>query len=394
MASHEFIGFYKICMRLLQCLILKKPNIIQIYPYMLTLQLEKSISGCCRLNFSRMSNFFCSSAVGRPIAFCLWSYIIFSTVCLVSPSRSLRFEFSGWILCSLIFGSPSHGHSHHSMSPSFWRVRTSRLPSSTVQKESSTMIALVRGASTIGSDWPRREIFRCFFFIVTFRSRPRVLSGRGTLTTSSWSVCVQTYLPSTVPPFPTGGGELSSSSSWSSSLFGSAFCSSSADVTGSLCCSPLSLDFVSSGDTAGSAAEDEMSNPPSALASITPSCCASLAFSFSSCASLAFCLSSSFFLRSTSLLTRASSFFLWSLEYMSRCFFRTSFTFPTAISVPFPGSLPGGPEKKSDFRRRNENTVSRRGSIPCVWLATCMYRPSNRSSFVKSGRDMLYLKIQ
>lgn len=35
-----------------------------------------------------MSCFFCSSDVGRPIDFCLWSYIIFSTIPRVSPSRS------------------------------------------------------------------------------------------------------------------------------------------------------------------------------------------------------------------------------------------------------------------------------------------------------------------
>lgn len=35
-----------------------------------------------------MSCFFCSSDVGRPIDFCLWSYIIFSTMPRVSPSRS------------------------------------------------------------------------------------------------------------------------------------------------------------------------------------------------------------------------------------------------------------------------------------------------------------------
>lgn len=35
-----------------------------------------------------MSCFFCSSDVGRPMDFCLWSYIIFSTIPRVSPSRS------------------------------------------------------------------------------------------------------------------------------------------------------------------------------------------------------------------------------------------------------------------------------------------------------------------
>lgn len=39
-------------------------------------------------HFLRMSCFFCSSDVGRPMDFCLWSYIIFSTIPRVSPSRS------------------------------------------------------------------------------------------------------------------------------------------------------------------------------------------------------------------------------------------------------------------------------------------------------------------
>ena len=62
----------------------------------LNLQFEKSISGCCFMNLSMMSFFFCSSEVGRPISFCLWSNIIFSTMDLVSPSKSLSLEFSGW----------------------------------------------------------------------------------------------------------------------------------------------------------------------------------------------------------------------------------------------------------------------------------------------------------
>ena len=37
--------------------------------------LLKSISGCCSMNFLSMSCFDCSSAVGRPAAFCRWSYL-------------------------------------------------------------------------------------------------------------------------------------------------------------------------------------------------------------------------------------------------------------------------------------------------------------------------------
>ena len=42
-----------------------------------------------------MSCFFCSSEVGLPISFWRWSYIIFSTIPRVSPSRSLSLLFSG-----------------------------------------------------------------------------------------------------------------------------------------------------------------------------------------------------------------------------------------------------------------------------------------------------------
>jgi len=39
------------------------------------------------MNFASTSCFFCSSDVGNPMAFCRWSYIIFSTVCRVSPDK-------------------------------------------------------------------------------------------------------------------------------------------------------------------------------------------------------------------------------------------------------------------------------------------------------------------
>lgn len=45
-------------------------------------------SSITQTHFLRMSCFFCSSDVGRPMDFCLWSYIIFSTIPRVSPSRS------------------------------------------------------------------------------------------------------------------------------------------------------------------------------------------------------------------------------------------------------------------------------------------------------------------
>ena len=129
-----------------------------------------------------MSCFDCSSAVGRPAAFCRWSYlrcgsgrgggqgeaevgacesaraaergrgegegevegglaarhvgsgaarghegeraahIIFSTVWRVSPSRSDSFEFSGSTFCVLISGSPLTTHFHHSIWLTWVRV--------------------------------------------------------------------------------------------------------------------------------------------------------------------------------------------------------------------------------------------------------------------------------
>ena len=56
------------------------------FNFQLNLHLEKSISGCDSMNFLSMSCFFCSSDVGKPISFCLWSNIIFSTIERVSPS--------------------------------------------------------------------------------------------------------------------------------------------------------------------------------------------------------------------------------------------------------------------------------------------------------------------
>ena len=42
----------------------------------------------CIAHYFRISCFFCSSEVGSPMDFCLWSYIIFSTMLRVSLSRS------------------------------------------------------------------------------------------------------------------------------------------------------------------------------------------------------------------------------------------------------------------------------------------------------------------
>jgi hypothetical protein len=54
------------------------------------------------MNLESTSFFFCSSEVGSPMAFCRWSYIIFSTVCLVSPGQRPSGN-----------NSSSHNHNHN-----------------------------------------------------------------------------------------------------------------------------------------------------------------------------------------------------------------------------------------------------------------------------------------
>mmetsp|Transcript_36964 Transcript_36964/g.66499 ORF Transcript_36964/g.66499 Transcript_36964/m.66499 type:complete len:203 (-) Transcript_36964:313-921(-) len=201
----------------------------------------------------------------------------------------------------LILGSFSHIESHHSIWFSFCRVRTRRFPSSTVQKESSTMIVLVRLSLTIRS-LPLSPILSLFLFITTFRSRPRVLSGSGTVTESSDRVCVQTYFSSTVPPLPMGGGESSFSSSSPSSF----------DLTGAATSSVGRAAGLSSSFAGGllsfTAGDSEMSNPPSASSSIISSSTLTFpAFFFFSAASFFFLFASSFFATS-------SSFFFLSLK--------------------------------------------------------------------------------
>ena len=64
-----------------------------------------------------------------PIFFCLWSYIIFSTMERVSPSRSESCEFSGATFCVSISGSPLSTQLHHSV-PDSCRCRGARQRSS------------------------------------------------------------------------------------------------------------------------------------------------------------------------------------------------------------------------------------------------------------------------
>mmetsp|Transcript_4788 Transcript_4788/g.12375 ORF Transcript_4788/g.12375 Transcript_4788/m.12375 type:complete len:332 (+) Transcript_4788:1055-2050(+) len=186
----------------------------------LNLALEKSISGCCFMNFSRMSCLPISSAVGLPRAFWRWSNIIFSTVIRVSPSRSPSLEFSGWTFWVLISGSPTMTHFHHSILFSFCMEMTTSLrpaaSSSRVQKQSSTMIFLWRSPSTMGG-WFLTPTVMWVFFMSTTRSRDLTAAGTGTWIWSSWSCWVQ--IPQdVVPPLPGGGGSLSSSSPSSSFL--------------------------------------------------------------------------------------------------------------------------------------------------------------------------------
>lgn len=64
------------------------------------------------MNSLSLSYFYCSSEDGRPFCFCCWSYIIFSTVWRVSPSRSDSLEFSGSTFWQLILVCPLIIQSH------------------------------------------------------------------------------------------------------------------------------------------------------------------------------------------------------------------------------------------------------------------------------------------
>mmetsp|Transcript_45762 Transcript_45762/g.111577 ORF Transcript_45762/g.111577 Transcript_45762/m.111577 type:complete len:241 (-) Transcript_45762:632-1354(-) len=230
-AATSFFFLFLLFHSIRECRTRRKSRKRYLHPYVI-FALEKSISGCSFLKFSSMSNFCCSSLVGNPNAFCLWSNIIFSTVFRVSPSRSVSDEFSGWIFLTLTFTSSSvHTQSHHSIWFSFCKLMTSRLPSSTVQNESSQMIGLHNGElSTIvfidDVSLSRSVTLSCVRPMLTFKSRPRVPSGTGILTVTSDNVCVQTYRL-VMAPFPTGGGPPSSPSSTSASSFLSPFADSS-----------------------------------------------------------------------------------------------------------------------------------------------------------------------
>jgi len=73
----------------------------------LNLHLEKSISGWAFIKSPNLSFFYNSSLEGSPIYFYLISNIIFSTVPLVSPSKSDNLDGSGLIFYVLIVSCPN-----------------------------------------------------------------------------------------------------------------------------------------------------------------------------------------------------------------------------------------------------------------------------------------------
>jgi hypothetical protein len=102
---------------------------------------EKSISGCSFINFCNSSFFLLSSLVGFPCLFISWSYIIFSTIPLVSPSSSDSLLFSGVILVVSILGADVMMWAHQYEPGALARWMEISLPVgvvSRVQVESST----------------------------------------------------------------------------------------------------------------------------------------------------------------------------------------------------------------------------------------------------------------
>ena len=149
------------------------------------------------MNFFIVSAFCCSSLVGKPICFCLWSYIIFSTVARVSPSRSLSCEFSGCTFLVSISGSPRRAQRHHSMSFFFASVNTTVARSSTVQKQSSGFTSPKKSASsnvvTFEDAFDSEDLIpnvRCFFLTSHTTERAGVSRGTRTRTSTSESVWV------------------------------------------------------------------------------------------------------------------------------------------------------------------------------------------------------------
>ena len=158
------------------------------------LQLLKSISGWLSMNFFIKPILLSWSLVGFPAAFCRWSYIIFSTVDRVSPSKSAKLEFSGTTFFVSILGSPFITFSHQLIWLDFVSVnRTSRL-SSNVQNESSGLILShnldFSGILNAGSDFkPNLNVVAVNSQTISFA---RVPTGTGKRTSTSCNVCDHT----------------------------------------------------------------------------------------------------------------------------------------------------------------------------------------------------------
>lgn len=122
--------------------------------------------------FSSMSCFLRSSLVGKPISFWRWSYIIFSTMLRVSPSRSDSFDGSGLILRVEISGSLVTRRFHQFMRLIFSSVISTVLLSCSTQTDSSCLTSPHSSPSMIGS-WPLRPTFSDFLPMLTTMSRAR-----------------------------------------------------------------------------------------------------------------------------------------------------------------------------------------------------------------------------
>uniref|UniRef100_A0A8R7U122 Uncharacterized protein n=1 Tax=Triticum urartu TaxID=4572 RepID=A0A8R7U122_TRIUA len=153
------------------------------------------MSGYWDLSFLSMSWFCISSLVGRPICFWRWSNIIFSTVCLVSGSRSESLLLSGLARWVSISGSPLIRDFHHSL---FVSSMDSDLPSSMLQKQSSTLTGLWRSPSMMGG-WPLSPTLRWSFLISHRTNLALVPSGTGMERFTSGSCCDHEYLSRSRP---------------------------------------------------------------------------------------------------------------------------------------------------------------------------------------------------
>mmetsp|Transcript_49226 Transcript_49226/g.142678 ORF Transcript_49226/g.142678 Transcript_49226/m.142678 type:complete len:249 (-) Transcript_49226:227-973(-) len=235
------------------------------------------------------------------MAFCRWSYIIFSTVILVSPSRSESLEFSGTIFLVSMDGSPCITQFHHFIPSSFSNVICTTLLSNKVHMQSSGLTF----ANILPSKMRGSPLMPTFMLSVPMSQTICLALTPGrtcTYTSRALRVCVQVYL-SVFPPLPGGGGSLLSSSSLaasSSSSWGFEPWDSSAFSASSPCLDDFSALILA------------------ASSSVTSSIfgCSSSAFLFlaSSSCRLSYSSSSFFFCSSTRRLRSSSAtlFFSWS----------------------------------------------------------------------------------